>query len=77
MKAMILKFLLGRGLSKGSEVISKLVRHGMGWFGGVLAGYNVATTDQLLTVENGALALGAIAWSLARAFLEPKLKEWL
>ena len=69
----ITKFLLARGLSKGSELISKLIRHGMGALGGYLTAHALASPDQVSTLEGGALVAGAIVWSMARTFLASKL----
>jgi|AP12_2_1047962.scaffolds.fasta_scaffold12598_2 hypothetical protein len=71
----ITKFLLARGLSKGPEIISKLVRHGMGWVGGYLGAHALASAEQLATLESAALILGSIAWSVSRTFLSEKLPQ--
>lgn len=69
MKALLVKFLLGRGMGKVSELASKAVRHGLGVAGGWLMAHEYATTDQLVTLEGGALALTAIGLSVARTFV--------
>lgn len=70
MKTLLLKFILGRGLNKLQELTSKWVRHGIGAAGGAVWMQDHINSDQLLSLEGGALVLVSVVWSMLRAFLD-------
>lgn len=72
MKTAIANWFFGRGVNKLSELTSKGVRHVMGIWGGVLIGSELATQQQVDSIEGGLLAGGSIVWSIVRIW-GPKL----
>ncbi len=69
----LVNFLISRGVAKGPEIVSKLVRHGMTSVGGYLVAHSLASPDDVNTLTAGALVLGGIIWSVARTFLGSKV----
>lgn len=69
MSKMVLKFLLGRGVGKVQEVLSKGVRHAFTTYGGALVGQGLITSDDMGTLQGAGVILVGVALSLARTFL--------
>lgn len=69
LKAMVIRFLLGRGVNKLQELAAKGLRHGVGAAGGALIGYGLATHDQVNALQGVAGVVAAIAASAVRTFL--------
>lgn len=75
MKAWLTEFLLGRGLSKAQELVSKAVRHGLTTAGGALVANGYATGDDIATLQGAAVVAVGIGMSIARTFLAKYIKE--
>jgi len=73
MKKALAKFLLGRGIGKLQESLSKAVRHGLTTYGGALIMQGHLMQDDLATLQGaGAVVVGA-ALSITRTFLASKV----
>jgi hypothetical protein len=72
-KKMALRFLLGRGIGRLQELLSKSLRHGLTTGGGALvAGGHMAQDDLTTVIGGAAVALGAVL-SYARTYLSERL----
>lgn len=69
MSSIVMKLLLGQGLSKLQEVIMTAVRHGLTTLGGILSVHGIAIADNDMNTVIGAIGivLGVIM-SLVRTF---------
>lgn len=77
MKALILNFILGRGVNKALELTSKVARNGMITFGTWLQANDVATAGQVEHMTWGVVAAIGVAWSLIRMYSKPLLRKAL
>ena len=75
MKKAIANFLLGRGIGKLQEIVSKGVRHGLTIWGGWAAAHGYLATGDLVTLESASTILVGVGLSIARTFLAAKLAE--
>jgi hypothetical protein len=69
MKILIINFLLGRGINKLLEILSKSVRHGLTTYGGFLIADGHATADEFSMLQGGAVVAVGAALSIARTFI--------
>ena len=69
MKALLINFLLGRGISKLQEILSKGVRHGATTGGGFLVAEGLASGDDVTTAAGAVTTLVGVGLSIARTFL--------
>jgi hypothetical protein len=75
MNKVVAKFLLGRGIGKAQELISKAVRHGLTTYGGFLAGQGYLQSGDIVTLESASVIVIGAALSFARTFLASKIAE--
>lgn len=75
MNNIVLKFLLGRGVGKLTESLSKIVRHAVTTYGGVLVAQGHASQDDLTTLAGAGTILVSVAVSVARALIAKKIPE--
>lgn len=71
---MLKKFLLGRGINKAQEIVSKFIRHGLTTGGGALVAGGYATDGDVTTAAGAIATLLGVFWSVARAYLSEKVK---
>jgi hypothetical protein len=72
-KTLILKFLLGRGIGKLQEIVSKMIRHGATTAGGYLVGVEYASTGDIASAEGALLTLAGLGLSVARSYASAQL----
>lgn len=69
---MLQKFIMNRVMGKVYELVSGAVRHGIGMAGAWLMSADIATQGQIDSLEGGAMAGVAIAWSFARKLINSR-----
>jgi hypothetical protein len=70
---MLAKFLLGRGIGKAQELVSKAVRHGLTTVGGAHGFQGLVSGDDMQTLQGAAAIAVGVAFSFARTFLASKV----
>jgi hypothetical protein len=73
LKAAIKRFLFSRGTDKAEEIVSKSVRHGAGLVAGWLVAKGYADEQSAAELTGAVLAVGTVAWSIARTFIGARL----
>lgn len=68
MKALLINWLLSRD-GGVSDWVGKVIRNGMVIAGAWLASQGYATEDQVVALTAGAVAVGGVVWSFARALI--------
>ena len=69
MKTLLLRFLLGRGVGKLQETLSKSVRHGVTALGGALVAKGLTSADDVEALSGAAVIVASVALSIGRALL--------
>jgi hypothetical protein len=74
-KKAIAKFLLGRGIGRLQEVVSKAIRHGSTTIGGALVADGLTTSNDVTTAAGALVTLAGFGLSIARTWLAERVSQ--